>query len=135
MTWLSWLVFLAAIFAVGSNGFYLVRKPDGVKWYLRFFHALAFSYVGMLYLLLGWNISIIPCLRYSSGQGYSFSCSCWRRSPSRTIGGNHHDWWGNCGNHYRDRRRVDRRIRGIHFYRDFASSSQKRQSRFAFPDG
>ena len=53
MTWLSWLVFLAAIFAVGTNGLYLVRKPDGVKWYLRFFNALAISYVGMLYLLLG----------------------------------------------------------------------------------
>ena len=53
MTWLSWLVFLAAIFAAGTNGFYLVRKPDGVKWYLRLFNALAVIYFGGLYLLIG----------------------------------------------------------------------------------
>ena len=60
MTWLSWLVFLAAIFAAGTNCLYLVRYPGGIKWWLRFFNALAVIYFGFLYLLLGLALFDLP---------------------------------------------------------------------------
>ena len=53
MSWTSWAVFAAALFAALSNIIYLVRNPDGFKWWLRFFISLAVIYVGFLYLLYG----------------------------------------------------------------------------------
>ena len=53
MSWTSWAVFVAALFAALSNIIYLVRNPDGFKWWLRFFISLAVIYVGFLYLLYG----------------------------------------------------------------------------------
>ena len=60
MSWTSWAGFAAALFAALSNIIYLVRNPDGFKWWLRFFIALAVIYVGFLYLLYGLEMVSLP---------------------------------------------------------------------------
>lgn len=53
MGWMSWAVFLAALLAVGTNAWYLIRYPKGNKRWLRLIDALAIAYFASLYLLLG----------------------------------------------------------------------------------
>jgi hypothetical protein len=53
MTWLSWLVFAAALTAVAANGYYLIKYPGGSKWWLRLVITLAVGYFAILYLFLG----------------------------------------------------------------------------------
>ena len=62
MSWVAWLVFGAAIFAASTNAYYMVHYPNGVKFWLRCFNAIAVVYFGFIYLLLGMGVFDLPQL-------------------------------------------------------------------------